>query len=483
MTEAARSDLDMRRAQLRDEAERTKRSLDILDDGLAATANVTMHERWLAPSSRFGELTGAQLTQIVNQLDRGYLEDWIDLVQFFLTTDTDFAHLHAQRIERLVQQDWRIVPASDGDARLASLAAEFCDEHVRRIQDLHRAFKFIAHAITPGFSANEMIWKIDSRANCYVVDRIEHRHGHRFRYSPTWTLRLYDRGQRQGPDGYGEVLDPRKWIVHTHADQAGYPSVYGLARSVAWDLLFLRYGRRFRITGVEKFGNPYVWLTIVSQAKPEVRQKALRALEKLSATQVGVFEDGNTLNMEMPASSQGAGTPQKMLIDDLVGALTRRYLGTSDATTPGEHGSNAAVETRTEAQTDPLTNGDIKAFCYTISETLLKQMCRINWHKFGVQSPDDIPTPKLERAEPPKPVMPQPPEITSGDEEDDEGDEGGEGEDNKPPPPTPPQAPPPPGDSTRMERDPKASASGEPRRSRTTSISHAIRSAGLPLER
>jgi hypothetical protein len=75
--------------------------------------------------------------------------------------------------------------------------------------------------------------------------------------------------------------------------------------------------------------------------------------------------------------------------------MTRRYLGTSDATTPGEHGSNAAVETRTEAQTDPLAEIDCMAYSQALGMSLVKQLVQLNAHLFGVPA-DQIPLPYLE---------------------------------------------------------------------------------------
>lgn len=448
------------------EHERARKQLHEI---LGVAANVDIVERYRQPG-RFGELTGAQLTTITNQLDRGYLDDYIDLIEFFLTTDTKLASLHAARVARIIERPWAVKPATTGDAGLAKLTAEFCDEYVRRIADLQTAFKSIAHAITPGFSANEMIWKIDPKRGCYMVDRIDHRHGHRFRYGPTWNLRLYDRGRRGTGDGFGEVLDPRRWIVHYHVDQAGYPSVYGIGRSCLWELMFKRYAKRFRISGVERFGNPYIWMEIMAQADKPTREEALRKLQKISSTQVGIVEVGNTIHFEMPGSMHAGGTPQKSFIDDVNSELTERYMGTSDATTPGEHGSNAAVETRTEAQTDPLTDADVKAFANTIHSSLLKWLVQMNWHVFGVQDPSELPIPTLEGPDPNKPKQQQAqsqvartPEVNAD--------------------PALGQQAPPEGDTARMTRDPKASASGEPRRttkrSRITSISHAIQSAAL----
>jgi phage gp29-like protein len=464
-----------------------------LRDVLQVAANIDMAERYRQPG-RFGELTGAQLVAITDQLDRGYLDDYIDLIEFYLSTDTKFASLNAGRIARIVERKWAIKPSTVGDQKMAQFAAEFCDEYVKRIgpsttaPDLQAVFKNIAHALTPGFSANEMLWKIDPKRGCYMVDKVEYRHGHRFRYSPTWTLRLYDRGHRQGHDGHGEVLDPRKWIVHFHTDQAGYPNVYGIARSCLWELLFKRYAQRFRISGVERFGNPYIWMEILGDADKKVREEALRKLQRISSTQVGIVEKGNVIHFEMPGSMHAGQQPQKSFIDDANAALTERYAGTSDATNPGEHGSNAAVETRTEAQTDPLTDADVRNFAGTIHNTLLKHLCLMNWHVFGASDPSEIPIPTLDLPDPNKPQAQQAqptqpgrvPEVSSA-----------------PPPPTaidamPPASPTPAGDASaepaQFTRDtgPKAAASGEPRRttrrSRTTSCSQAIQSAGLVLE-
>ena len=356
-------------------------------------ARITRTERWRRTGSRFGDLSGSQLTSVLYQLDRGDPWDWCDLVEFWLSTDPDLASLYGTRIDRVLDRDWEVTPNEFGDQRLAELAAEFALEAIAKIENWDHALRGIAHAVAPGFSANELIWDYDRAQRVHFVRRIEHRHGHRFRYGPGWKLRFYDRGQVQSADGYGEVLNPDQWIVHQHQEQAGYPTVGGVMRASAKHNMLAGWVEKFRIAHVEKFASPVPSLQVSPDTPEETRRQMLDDLQDMSSDHAYVTELPNQL--VLIASPAGASTgAHKETLDDYYKQRARLWLGSSDVADPGEHGSQGAVGERIDATSDPKTVSDCKGIATTLHYSLLTALIKFNAHRIGAPAAL-IPIPKL----------------------------------------------------------------------------------------
>ena len=110
--------------------------------------------------------------------------------EFAISTDAELTSLYDTRISRVAQADFVIKPNAFGNPHQAALAAEFINESLGRIEDLAKTFRELLHAIAVGVSVGENIWDRDRVNNTNYIERIEFRHGHRFRYDETWNLRL-----------------------------------------------------------------------------------------------------------------------------------------------------------------------------------------------------------------------------------------------------------------------------------------------------
>lgn len=357
------------------------------------TARVNMPERWRNTGSRFGDLTASGLTAILQQLNRGNPWDWADWCEFALATDTDLASLYATRLERILDRDWEVMPNEFGDPKLAQSAADLCHELLARIENWDQALKMLLHAIAVGYSAAECEWERDRTARLFYVRNILHRHGHRFRYGPSWTLRLYDRGQRPGADSYGEILDPRLWIVHQHYEQAGYPPIGGVMRACAYITLFARWAEKMRIARLEKFGAAIPVWEFPADTADDVREAGLAKLEEMSANGVFAVEQPGTIKLIAGTVASG-GTEHHEYLADALAQRARLWLGTSDLSSPGEHGSQSAVGSRIDATTDPKTVADCKSIANTLHHSLLKNFIAFNAVKLGAPA-SQIPIPKL----------------------------------------------------------------------------------------
>lgn len=322
-------------------------------------------------------MTGSQLTSVLNALDRGELESWADLCEFALSTDSFLASVYRTRIDRVAQADYVVSPSEFGDQRTAELAAEFIDEQIQRVENWAQFTRNALHGIFPGYSCNEMIWARDNARKLNIVERIEYRHGHRFRMGRQYDLRLYDRGRRRGDDSYGEVLDPRRWVVHMHQEQAGYPTVGGVMRSIMWPWLFRRWTEKGWILFIEKFGHPVVSASVPPNTPESVRDQIRSDLENMSYDHVEVFEYGVNVNVDSTAS-QGSNDVHDKYMRAKREEISMAVLGIADAVEPGAHGSQAAVSTRAGAAMDPRMVSDGDAFADTLRGTFFKQSIALN---------------------------------------------------------------------------------------------------------
>lgn len=346
------------------------------------SAPISRYERFRV-SGRFGDMWAPQLDAILWKLDRGYLDDWADLCEFALASDTTLASLYVTRISRVSQAEFVMKPSSRGDQTLAKLAAEFCDEQLARIGDWEKSQRHLLHAIFVGASFAEMEWARDGASKTNYIRRIHGLHTHRFRYDEKWIPRLYDQGQRTKTNIYGEVLDPRRYIVHEHQEIAGYPNVGGVFRPAAMMWMFSRWAMKWFIQGTEKFGAPFVVGTVVPNANAEVRQDALTQLENLVADHVALKEAGGDIEFKSTPLGTSSSSMYEQFLNRADAQLAKCILGSSDFTDPGQSGSQAAVAVRGGITVDPRMVIDSLGYSETIEKSVLTWLLALNVHKFG----------------------------------------------------------------------------------------------------
>jgi phage gp29-like protein len=416
------------------------------------TARVNLAERWRRTGSRFGDLSASQLTSIRNKLFKGDPWDWVDLCEFWLNSDPDLASLCGTRLDRLMDREWEVVPNEFGDQRLAQDAANLVHELLAKIENWDHAIRMLGGAVSSGFAASECQWEYDRGQKVFYAKRIHDRHAHRFRWGPHWDLRFYDKGQRPGADGYGETLDPKLWIVHVHQEQPGYPCNAGLQLPCSYHNAFSRWVEKMRIGAVEKWGQPIPVLTVTGDTPEASRQQQLEDLQQMSSDGAFVTEAPNVLAV-LEGTSGGSGSMHKETLDDYYKQRARLWLGTSDMADPGKFGTQGAVGERVDATSDPKTVADAKRLAQSLHLSLLRNFVLFNAKKLG-GNPADIPVPKLKAWKDESDMQSQPGPMMGGEQ--------------RQPGIMPNGQPAPRITEIQLARDhdPKAAASGEPRRVR-----------------
>jgi len=354
-------------------------------------ARVDRNERFRT-NNRWGQLSTPTLSTVLQQAAKGDIADWADLCEFMIDTDELMTSLYTTRLTRVSQADYVVAPNEHGNPKLAELAAEFVNEQLGRIGNWQKARKEMLHAIAPGFSASQMHWLRDDARRLWYVSNIEHVHGHRFRYGMAWDLRLYDRGMRQGADGYGEVLKPGKWIIHTHQEQAGYPGIAGVMRACAYAWLFRRWVREWEVGHLETHGSPLLYGKVPHKTPDAVREQIIADLERLSTDQVGVMEGDVELIVDASAAAAKSYEAFQAFAIRSKEAITAAWLGIEDAVGPGASGSQAAVSVRAGVAMDPRMVSDGDGLATTLQGSLFKWLIHYNAHLLGAPA-DEVPIP------------------------------------------------------------------------------------------
>jgi phage gp29-like protein len=341
-------------------------------------------ERWRS-GSRFGELSPATLTSILQEAgEQGKLTRWADLCEWMVETDSHLASLHSTRISRVVQAPRRIVPGTHPDPRRQSYAeqgAKFIGGVIDAIENWDTYMTWFLGALGRGYSASEYRWERNVAMNAMVVTGFRFAHPHRFQWGEDWDLRLYEDGRKDG-NTYGQALTPDNWLVHIAGNEGTYPGKAGYFRGCSWPWLYKIWFKKFYAHGVEVNGSPYIYAIVPNEAKASVMDQMVTALENMSYDTVGAFREGTDINT-LQGANIGDGSVYTKAIETADAQQTKLILGAEDIVTPGLHGSQSAVETRTEETLDPRTVSDAKRLANDLRSQLFEPLCRLNKHLFG----------------------------------------------------------------------------------------------------
>jgi len=334
-------------------------------------------------SSAFGDLEASRLATILQSAEIGNVAEWAKLCDFIRGSDDTIAGLFETRRLRVRQAEIKIVPGRLKPTADDVLAAQLCADAIAKLENFDSAIDSILLGQCDGSSLTEIVWYLDQATDTVLPASLIATHYRRFRFDEHWQPRLYDEGQSPGPDGYGEILEPNgKWIVYQHSAGAVYPGQFGIMRSLAWRWLFLRWAHRFAIEFLDRYGQPFTYATVEKNTPGATRDNIRESLERLTSEHVAVFETGGSIVMEAAGAAAGSDH-YDTYIASATAAIATRILGTSDASSPGANGSNAAVEARVSAVVDPRTRADVAELWSVLRRDLFRWILIKNAHKFS----------------------------------------------------------------------------------------------------
>lgn len=345
-------------------------------------AQVSLWER-NHTGNTFGELTPGQLGTVLDEAKDGDIERWIELCAYALQTDLHLQSIIGTRKNRVIGDgNFYIEPGRTIDPAgqaMAEKAARFCEIVVGDIEEfMTTKMLTMLDAISHGVSCHELIWGRKDGAN--VIKDLQWVHARRFKWDADWNLRLYDYGSNPGDGMYGEELQQDSWLIHVCQFSGSYPGEAGILRSCIWPWLFKMWVNRYHIHAVERYGQPFVTARVPKGSETTIRNQVLAKLEQLSYDSVGVFEEGTEIVFEGGPGTAGNGDMFEKYLDRADRNQTKAVLGATDIVDPGTHGSQSAVETRTEATLDPRTLVDRSQIASRIQKQIFGPLIRLNLH-------------------------------------------------------------------------------------------------------
>lgn len=350
----------------------------------AIRARIDQYERRRAASTAFADPSGPQIVAVMRATERGELRDWGNLCDHILSgPDGWIASKFLLRAARVAQAEFRVKPgAKDEDA---IVLARICDRALRGLPDYIATMLGILDATATGVSVHSTQWHtVDGLT---LPAKLTPVHIRRFRYDDQWQLRLYEPHRFTGPDGLGEILAPGSWVVHQHVTRGCYPGSYGELRKLLRMWLFMNWTSLWRVNNMERFGTPLIGAKIPKNAKEETRANAELMLRQFANDHTAVYEEDVEIIIDAAGAASRAYENHDQFMAFARGYVTEQILGTSDATSPGDVGSNAAVNTRMGAFTDPLMIVDGAALAETIRRDLFHWIAYFNRHLFGGKIP------------------------------------------------------------------------------------------------
>jgi phage gp29-like protein len=357
-----------------------------------------------AVSTHLGGMTPERLANIMRDAERGRLEDWADLCELMLETDSHLSAVYDTRIESVVGAPWDVVPgsrANDVVEPIDEQAADFCKSMLEGVPNIEEAFGNILNGLGGGVSVNELEWS--RRNSTWVVSNILWRHARRFAFDEAWALRLYDGGEHNEHGPYGMPLEAHKFIIFLSTARGSYPTRSGIFRKTGWAWLFKRWILKFAVTAAERLGTPLALGTVPVNADAAVQDALLDILENLTARQAGVVTEGTSIDFLDTKIREGSSTFLDLL-GFLNSEISKAVLGNTLTTEVQDVGARAAADSQFDSAQLPRIKADARRLAGIIEEQLFTPALKFNLHLFGGQMPI---VPKLAFMVEPEPEPPQ----------------------------------------------------------------------------
>jgi len=298
-----------------------------------------------------------------------------------------------QRITAVISQDYDVRPASDLPTDIEAAVAG--KEMIKAVKFDRLTEKFLLQSLLKGWAVAEIIWSI--KENLIFPAAIKVKRSQRFTFAPLHTVKaksnLYEdvkqamrlenalRMRTRNSPVEGEVLPPRKFIVHSvGALDDDNPFGTGLGFWLYWPVRFKREGMSLWLQFIDKFGSPSAKGTYPANASDPDKRKLLEALRALRSNSVTAVPDGMAVEL-IEAAKSGISTHEQLL-DRMDKAITTAILSQTLTTSQGNSGSQA-LGTVHEGVKDAVAKSDADQLSDTLNETLIYWFTLFNFPRAG----------------------------------------------------------------------------------------------------
>lgn len=279
-----------------------------------------------------------------------------------------------KRKRAVIARPWNVEAATD-DPRDAQ-AAELVAEQLRRIP-FDRVCYELLDAVLMGYAVGEVIWQIDAD-QVRPIELIS-RGQERFRFDEDRRLRLITLNSPTE----GELLEPRKFIVHRHGGRDANPYGLGLGTRLFWPCYFKRQDISFWLVFLDKFGGPTALGKYPSGALDAEKQTLLAALAAIRQDSAVVIPDGMSAELLEAARSGSSDAYERMAryMDEQISLIVLSETMTTTAASAGLGSSQADVHNDVRIEL-AMADGDLLAD--TLQATLCQWIVDFNLPGAGV---------------------------------------------------------------------------------------------------
>lgn len=351
-------------------------------------------------------LTMSYASTVLRLATTGYRREFVDLARELLERDGATKSLLSGRFATVAGGRADVIPADvpkdHADRARAEELAAIAKKYVIGLPSLKQALLDLGWGVFYGVSAAEIGWK---RADGLIVpERLFRIANRRIAYpdSMSWDPHVWDQGNVLGPRhadrpqptsnaafGLNLARCPNKFVLHTPAFAADYPTREGLARELMSLMIFKILGIRCGASFVERFSRIIFWASYTTGTKesgPRIATSDDVDAAYASLTQLGLgvlagsaLPDSIQLHTDGPATSGDTGTKLvESWVEMMDAQISKVVRGSTFTTQPGRNVGRGVAESGelTERQIEKF---DADALSETITRDLLGAFMRVNF--------------------------------------------------------------------------------------------------------
>ena len=293
------------------------------------------------------------------------------------------AHCYAVLQKRklaVVSREWQVDAASDSaiDKAAADLVTRQLQQLGKVIQNenqlvtgFDQATGNFLDATLKGFAVGEVMWEV--RGAEIWASRIAPRNQRRFVFDEAARLRMLTKADMM----LGELVPPRKFIVHRFGAKDDTPYGQGLGHILFWPVFFKRQGMSFWLIFADKFGTPTAVGKYPAGANAADQAKLLEALGAI-AQDAGIIVPEGMLIELLEATRAGAVDTYEKLVRYMDEQMSLAVLGESQTTTPKATGIGSGVADKANDVRLEVTKADADMLSDTLNATLVRWVVEYN---------------------------------------------------------------------------------------------------------
>ena len=314
----------------------------------------------------------------------------IDFYRALVADDAVFSCLQKRTLAQ-ISRPWSVIPAAgvEADGEIADILTQALTR-----ARINAACETLMEALITGFSVLEILWTYEQ--GYWLPARFIQRDPSRFVWTEHETVGarfiapatsanhagLELRIKTRADMIRGEVLPPRKFIVHQCRTRDGNPNGESLGRQLYWPVYFKKRAVIAWNKLNDRFGSPTPWGRYPRNASAEEKTTLAAALAAFSNDGYIATPEGTMIEL-LASSMTGNVTSQRELCNYMDDAIAAIILGKERVQNNG--GAQAAAAIEREAVRLELVRADAELICDTLTSTVIAWACELNgWppHQF-----------------------------------------------------------------------------------------------------